>query len=300
MNIHPLDNLIEQYLLEKVIATNTFQLYQLILNQYVTFLKSNQVHYATTLDVLAYLKMLQKKGYSKRWEYLQLSTIQGFYRYLSLNQTRYKLPSTYAFNIADSIKNKRTKDSQSKPILTVEQAKQLIISSKTNRKYIWQYRDHALIYLMLTTGMRSIEVRRAKKKDLSMLNHQRVLYIHGKGRGSKDEFVKISEGVKDAIDAYLNKRKDSNPYLFISHSRPSKFLYLSRMFFNEMIKRVLRESRLECTKITPHALRHTAASLNLMRGASLDETKRFMRHSIMSTTSYIPINMRKQKRIWGL
>jgi integrase len=51
-----------------------------------------------------------------------------------------------------------------------------------------------------------------------------------------------------------------------------------------MFKRVLKDSGLEDTKITPHALRHTAATLNLLRGGSLEETKRFMRHTNMSST----------------
>ena len=178
----------------------------------------------------------------------------------------------------------RIKNRKSKPILTIEQAKHLILYTKNNRKYIWHYRDHAMVYLMITTGLRSVEIRRARKKDLRVVNNQLILYVQGKGRKSADEFVKIAEGVETAINDYLNKRKDKNPYLFISHSKHSDIPYLSRTFFIGMFKRVLEDSGLEDTNITPHSLRHTAATLNLLRGGSLEATRQFMRHTNMSST----------------
>ena len=194
------------------------------------------------------------------------------------------MAEAYAQDITESIKNERIKNQISKPILTIDQAKHLLLHTKKIRKYIWHYRDHAMIYLMITTGMRSIEIRRARIKDLRVVNNQLILYVQGKGRNSADEFVKISKGVKEALNDYLNKRKDKNPYLFISHSKRSDIPYLSRTFFIRMFKRVLKDTGLEDTGITPHSLRHTAATLNLLRGASLEATKRFMRHASMSST----------------
>ncbi len=148
---------------------------------------------------------------------------------------------------------------------------------------------------MITTGLRSIEIRRARKKDLGVINNQLILYIQGKGRKNADEFVKISKGVELAISDYLNKRKDKNPYLFISHSKHSEIPYLSRTFFIRMFKRVLKDSGLENTGITPHSLRHTAATLNLMRGGSLESTRRFMRHTNISTTLIYAHHMNRLK-----
>jgi len=111
-----------------------------------------------------------------------------------------------------------------------------------------------------------------------------ILYVQGKGRTSADDFVKITPGVGEAIEDYLEKRKDNNPYLFVAHSFTSKYPYLSRTFFLRMLRRVLRECKMEETKITPHSLRHTAATLNLQRGGSLQATKDLMRHASMSST----------------
>ena len=54
-----------------------------------------------------------------------------------------------------------------------------------------------------------------------------------------------------------------------------------------MFDRVLKDCGLDDTNITPHSLRHTAATLNLLRGASLESTRQLMRHvNIQSTLVY--------------
>jgi integrase/recombinase XerD len=279
MNTHPLELLISQYLAEKDITRGSWELYNTILKQYTSYLKDHQILYAKKSDVINYREWKRNQGYSVRWIYHQISAIKGLYQYLSMNQKRLGLPEEYADDITVTIK-----PTVPKAILTTHQAKHLILHLKNNRKYIWHYRDYPMIYLMLVTGIRSIEIRRAKIKDLRMIGGKQILYVQGKGRTSADEFVKISDGLHQAIIDYLNKRKDKNPYLFISHSRRSNVPYLSRTFFLRMLRRVLKESGLEYTHITPHSLRHTAATMNLLRGGSLAATKQLMRHSNLSTT----------------
>ena len=51
-----------------------------------------------------------------------------------------------------------------------------------------------------------------------------------------------------------------------------------------MFKDLLKDTGLAYTGITAHSLRHTAALFNLERGASIEETKAFLRHSNILTT----------------
>ncbi|MDY0211156.1 MAG: tyrosine-type recombinase/integrase [Acholeplasma sp.] len=284
MSFHPLFQLVEDYLTDKDITKESFDLYQTILKQYTNYLINNQIEFAKTSDVTKYIKSIKDKGYSVSWINLQLTAIKGLYRYLSDNQRRYDLPLEYAFDITLSIKNEQSSRENNRPLLTIEQAKQLIIKTKENRRYIWHYRDHAMIYLMLTTGIRGVEVRRLKKKDFSVLNEQLILYVQGKGRDNADEYVKIPSGVEEAINDYLSKREDKSPYIFVSHRKHTDKYMLSRTFFDSMFKRVLRDSGLSDLNLTPHALRHTAATANLLRGESLEQTRQFMRHSHVTST----------------
>jgi integrase/recombinase XerD len=284
LNNHPLESLITMYLAEKDITKGTSDLYKAILKHYVAYLNDHQIIYAKTNDVVAFQMHELDRGCSKRFVYSQISVLKGLYHYLSFNQKRLGLPVEYTVNIIDPIKNKFIKNREPKPILTIEEAKQLILRTKLSRKYIWHYRDHALVYLMLTTGLRSIELRRARIKDLKIIHQMRVLDVQGKGKTSKDAFVKLSAGVEHAIKDYLSKRKDKNPYLFISHSKHGDTPYLSRTFFNRMIERVLDDSGLARKKITAHSLRHTAATINLLRGSSLEKTRQFLRHEDITST----------------
>lgn len=284
MSFHQLFQLVEDYLTDKDMTKESFDLYQTILKQYTNYLENNQIEFAKTSDVTKYIKSIKDKGYSVSWINLQLTAIKGLYRYLSDNQRRYDLPLEYAFDITLSIKNEQSSRENNRPLLTIEQAKQLIIKTKENRRYIWHYRDHAMIYLMLTTGIRGVEVRRLKKKDFSVLNEQLILYVQGKGRDNADEYVKIPSGVEEAINDYLSKREDKIPYIFVSHRKHTDKYMLSRTFFDSMFKRVLRDSGLSDLNLTPHALRHTAATANLLRGESLEQTRQFMRHSQVTST----------------
>lgn len=284
MSKHPLNHLVKDYLSEKDMTKESYDLYYTILKQYTDFLETNNIEFAKTSDVTKYIKSIKDKGYSVSWTNLQLTAIKGLYRYLSDNQRRYDLPLEYAFDITLSIKNEQSSRENNRPLLTIEQAKQLIIKTKENRRYIWHYRDHAMIYLMLTTGIRGVEVRRLKKKDFSVLNEQLILYVQGKGRDNADEYVKIPSGVEEAINDYLSKREDKSPYIFVSHRKHTDKYMLSRTFFDSMFKRVLRDSGLSDLNLTPHALRHTAATANLLRGESLEQTRKFMRHSQVTST----------------
>lgn len=284
MDNHPLDCLIEQYLSEKDITKGSFELYKIILYQYSDYLKEYNIAYAKKNDVVNYINWKKKKGYSNNWLYHQVQTIKAFYKYLSLNHKRLSLPEVYGYDITESIKNVSKRLPVSKPVLTVEQAKQLLIQTKENRKYIWHYRDYAIIYLMLLTGLRGVEIRRAKKKDLKIINQETVLYIQGKGKTQADMFVRVTKGVKEAIEDYLLLRKDKSPFLFISHSNHTKNYGLDRTFFNSMFKRVLKTAGLEDVHLTPHSLRHTAATLNLLSGGSIEDTKSFLRHENMTST----------------
>ena len=284
MNKHPLEPLVYDYLYEKDLTKETFELYQTILKQYISYLKEHNIKYASTLDVKNYISHKQNQGYSKRWIYNQISAIKLFYRYLKEHALRLNIPKVYLDDVTLPIKNIKIEQRITKEILTIEQAKQLILKTKQNRKYIWQYRDHAIVYLMLTSGLRSVEIRRAKISDIQKIQGKHILYVQGKNRTYTDAFVKLTDGVYQAIKDYLNQRNDKNPYLFISHSRKSDKPYLSRTFFLRMFKRILRESDLSHLHITPHSLRHTAATLNLLRGGNLEETKQLLRHSNLSST----------------
>jgi integrase len=152
-----------------------------------------------------------------------------------------------------------------------------------NRKIIYDYRNYAIICLMLIAGLSPYEVIHLKKEDYQILDGKACLQIR-KRKTQNIDTVFLSKGVVDAIEDYLKKRKKRNPYLFISQNQTTKEGHLSRTFFYFMFEKVIKKCGLEDTKITPHSLRHTAAYLNLLRGGSIESTRKLLRHVEISST----------------
>lgn len=160
----------------------------------------------------------------------------------------------------------------------------MIRKTKENRKYIYDYRNHAIIYLMLTVGMRRDEIINLKKSDYYLSGGIAYLKIRKPGILNA-QIVRLSDGGNQALIDYLEKRKDGNPYLFISNNQTTKEGCLSRTFFMHMFRRVLEDCGFDPRTITPHALRHTAGLLNLLRGGSLESTQKLLRHQEISSTA---------------
>ena len=139
---------------------------------------------------------------------------------------------------------------------------------------------------MITGGLRTIEVSRANIEDLRVVGEQTVLYVQGKGREEKTEYIKISQEVENAIRNYLKTRdnvSDQEP-LFTSLSNNSRGKRLSTRSISGMVKDRLKEAGFNSERLTAHSLRHTAVTLSLLAGKDITEVQQFARHKNIATT----------------
>ena len=285
MDTHPLEALSERYLSEKKLAPSSLKSYRISYKHFIQYLKEHNIVYPKTSDIVQYRDHKRDFGCSTYYIHIHISALKGLFQYLSLNQKRFMLPDVYKYDIMMPVKSERIQPQMTKPVLTIEEARHLILSTKQQRKFIWHYRNHAIISLMLTSGLSVHQVVHAKRVDFVEEAGTYVLYIARRTGITKDR-VKLSKGTILAILDYLLKRKDDNPYLFWGHN-PMKNGHLNRMFFYNMFRKVLNETGLEYTGITPHCLRHTAALFNLERGGSIEQTKALLGHvNIQSTLVY--------------
>ena len=113
-----------------------------------------------------------------------------------------------------------------------------------------------------------------------------VLYVCGKGRSSKSEFVKLSEPVCNAIREYLSMRGEvsENEPLFVSTSNRNKNGRMTTRSISAIVKTAIRKAGFNSSRLSAHSLRHTAVTLTLLSGQSLAEVQAFARHSNISTT----------------
>ena len=133
-------------------------------------------------------------------------------------------------------------------------------------------RDYAMVNLFLRTGLRSCEVNRANIEDIRNKDGEIVLYVQGKGRTDKDEFVVLTPSMLNILNEYLNMREqkqhitDTSP-LFISLSDRNFGERLSLFSIRWLVKNILREAGINSKRLTTHSTRHTAITLSLLSGA---------------------------------
>lgn len=196
-------------------------------------------------------------------------------------------------NIASGIKGVKLDKGFKKDCLTSLQAKNLLLSVNTNT--IKGKRDFAILALMLTTGLRDIEVSRALVQDIRVVSDCTVLFIQGKGHSEKGEYVKLSQPVEDAIRCWLSERDNvisDNP-IFCSISNNCMGKALTTRSISRIVKNALCSIGLDSERLTAHSLRHTAATLNLIAGGTLEETQQLLRHASITTTQIYAHNLKR-------
>ena len=253
----------------------TIETYTKALRQFAYYLQSNGITQPQREDIIAFRDDL-KQGHKPATIQTYIIAIRLFFGYLAM-QGLYP-------NIAEHIKGAKISREHKKDNLTSEQARALLES--IDKTTLSGKRDFALISIMITGGLRDIEIQRANIEDLRTIGNSTVLYIQGKGRDEKADYIKITSPVLKAVREYLKARgcKDDKEPLFASISRNNNGGRLSVRAISGIVKSRLVAAGYDSNRLTAHSLRHTAATLNLLNGGTLEETQELLRHSNINTT----------------
>lgn len=187
-------------------------------------------------------------------------------------------------NVADNIKGAKIDREHKRDYLTEEQARHLFGS--IDRSTISGKRDYALLSLMVTTGLREISVVCANIEDIGSIGGANVLFYKGKGHDEKACYVKLSASVKSAILGYLDARGEyfGGSPLFGSVSHRNMGKRLTTRSISRICKTRFLDAGLNSDRLTGHSLRHTAATLNLLHGGTIEETQQLLGHADINTT----------------
>lgn len=143
-------------------------------------------------------------------------------------------------------------------------------------------RDRAILEMLFSTGLRVSELSSLQIKEVNFKRGEFTV----KGKGSKHRVVFLSEHAIDAMKAYLDARKDTSPFLFVSHDR-AKHRRDPLPLSPRSIQRIVERYRVEAgvtKKITPHTLRHTFATDLLRNGADIRSVQAMLGHESITTT----------------
>lgn len=265
-------------------SPRTVQTYTGNVRQFLKWTQQNGIAHPTRRDVLAYRDELRGR--------CKPSTVQSYITALRLFFQWAAQAGLYG-NIAEHIKGAKLDGSHKKDYLNAEQIKDVLASIDTQTAK--GKRDYCIIALMATGGLRDVEIARANTEDLQQLGGSTVLYLQGKGRDERTEYIKIVPEVERPLRKYLSLRrirKKKQP-IFTSLSNNNKGQRLTPKSISSIVKGRLVAAGYDSERLTAHSLRHSAVTLALLGKLPLEEVQQFARHKNISTTQIYAHNLER-------
>jgi integrase/recombinase XerC len=163
---------------------------------------------------------------------------------------------------------------------------------QTNLSRLHQSTTLLAISLMVMTGVRVHEVVGIECPDIDLAG--RSLRLVGKGR--RERHVYLTNGwITDLLGVYLSTRAT----LGVGHTRLLFNLHLDPLSTPALRRRLARAAQAAGlrSRVTPHMLRHTAATQLIEAGVDIRFIQRLLGHASLSTTEiYTHVSDRTLKR----
>lgn len=254
----------------------TVQTYTRALKQLYSYFSLNGITHPQREDIVAFREELKASGHKP-------TTVQNYITATKLFFQWTEQEGIYP-NISNHLKGAKLDRDHKKDYLTSRQVKEIL--GTVDRSGLRGLRDYAILSLMVTGGLRTIEVVRADIGDLRNAGESTVLYIQGKGRDEKTDYIKITPQVEKAIRAYLKARgraEETEP-LFVSTSNNNRGQRITTRSVSGLVKEHMKKAGYDSSRLTAHSLRHTAVTLSLLAGKEITEVQQFARHANIATT----------------
>lgn len=285
-----IEALLEPFIAAQDVSLNSRTTYLNALLQFSRWCTEKNITTPARETILSYKFWLDTKSLSAYTKAIYIVVVRRFFLWTEESQL-------YP-NIARGIKGiKKFAKNHQKESLSIIDLKKLL--SSINCSDLTGKRDFALINILVRTGLRLKEIASATIEDMYEQRGETLLWIHGKGRSSKDEFVLLTKQTLVSLHDYLQARviKSEREALFISLSDRNYGKKLTIFSLSRIIKRRLRAAGFDSKRITAHSLRHTFGVLSMQAGASLYEVQLAMRHTAPTTTQLYLGDIERLKRL---
>lgn len=256
-------------------SPKTVDTYRKNIKRFFVYLMENGITQPTRETVVAYRDYLKEEH--------KPTTVQGYLAAVKLFFQWTAQEGLYP-NVADRVKGAKLDTEHKKDYLTTKQVARLL--GAIDRSTLKGLRDYAILSVMVTTGLREISIVRANIGDIRAAGDTIALYYQGKGHEEKSDYVKLAEPVEEAVRAYLKARgeTDLKATLFSSIANRNTGERMTTRSVSRIAKERLIAVGLESDRLTGHSLRHTAATLNLLNGGTVEETQQLLGHRNINTT----------------
>lgn len=254
----------------------TKETYMKALRQFYAWLSCNGIRQPGMADLVAWRDALaaEKKPSTVN---VYLTAVKLFFQFL---QDMGLYP-----NVADRVKRVKSDTRYHKrDALTAEQARDVL--EGIDRDSLKGKRDFAMVLLMVTAGLRDIEVVNANVEDFRPVRGSMVLFLKGKGYSENNaEFVKVGRKAEKALRDYLRSRKAKDgEALFASVANRDAGHRMTTRSVSRICKGAMIGAGYESDRLSAHSLRHTAATLALLGGEDIRAVQQQLRHTNVNTT----------------
>ncbi|MGB5565403.1 MAG: site-specific tyrosine recombinase [Acidimicrobiia bacterium] len=253
---------------ERGLSLNTVAAYRRDLLDYFTFLEAP----GESGTVAGFAEDLRVRDLARSTRARKLAAIRGYHRFLVTEGLSDDDPTI----LIDVPRRSRTLPKA----LSVERVIQLI--EAPDRSTPLGVRDVAILEFLYATGARVTETATVGLTDLD-LDSATVIVT---GKGSKQRLVPLGSHARAAIREYLPVRlgllnEDERSDVLFVNARGRR---LTRQGIWEIVKRNGRRAGIAPSLLSPHVLRHSAATHMVEGGADLRTVQEMLGHASISTT----------------
>lgn len=261
------DILKKEYLNYIDVKQKTIETYNISIRQFITFLKENGIENPTRENVIAFRESL-RANHSVSTVNTYLIALRNFFDFLEFK-------GIYP-NITKRVKGLKDTDLHKRESLDIETCKK-VLNTATN------LREKAIFILTLSCGLRANEIVNIEINDIKFEENQYRLYVLGKGRDSKTDYVIVPNDVLNVLKEYAKEYHDSN-YLFYSLSNNNYGGKVDTCTIRRIVNQMYERANIKSKTIVLHSLRHSFATISLENGEDIREVSKALRHKSTNVT----------------
>lgn len=254
---------------ERGLSQNTVAAYRRDLHQYLTYLNGRPTD---PERVAGFVRSLRRRGLADSSIARKAAAVRGLHRY--------RLAEGLADEDPTSLLDSSRRPASLPKALSLDEVLGLLDTPDPATPA--GRRDRAILEFLYATGSR---VSEAAALDLADVDLEAATAIVT-GKGNKQRLVPLGGYAIRAIEAYLPdrlalRRPGSDPGALFLNLRGGR---LTRQGLWGIVRRAGERAGLPAERVSPHVLRHSAATHMVERGADLRSVQQLLGHATITTT----------------
>jgi site-specific recombinase XerD len=269
---------------ERRVAFNTVSAYKKDIAQFMQYLDENNIILLNCAveDLRSFLQSVYDTRCKSRTIARKIASLKTFFNFI---YEKHGIPN-YAALLATP------KNEVTLPRYLSEEEIHLLLTVAQNDTTLYALRNHTMIILLYSTGVRISELLSICTNDIRF--DTKTILIHGKG--NKQRVIPLTDDIIPLLHTYLQTlavaHQGAGADIIFKSNRTSYYLFpsfygnskkpLSRQTFWQILKRLCTMAGIQ-RDISPHQLRHSLATHLLKRGANLRSLQLLLGHETLNT-----------------